>query len=427
MRTFATAVRQRSASRAPVPGQRYPVPSHNRTSTVQRAAVRQILHGSRLQPKQTVGPPEDAYEREADRVADAVMRMPAPDKPIQPLCSECEEKLGPIQRKCGCLGEDLVQRSGVRPIDTLAGAESKIAAVGGGEPLSKSARAFFESSLDHDLGGVRIHTNGQADAAATAVGARAYTLGNDIVFRKGEYNPDSTQGKSLLAHELVHVIQQGAARPSQAKAEEPSVRRRTDEGLLQRQKDEDGYETAPDPERVETPRRVPDLSREEALRRGREALEVLGYEELIRRAVAAGVLQPATGAEGQLQRLADSDHLQRQGFEAIFTRYAVAAGIASQVDSPAPGPADLVALGILAVGLVHALAASSTTTRRPCPPCPSPPAPEIDRVPPSRPHFPCPGDHWHYFVYNQNPITCQCFLRRMFGGCCSEGTPGAPC
>lgn len=62
---------------------------------------------------------------------------------------------------------------------------------------------------------------------------------------------------------------------------------------------------------------------------------------------------------------------------------------------------------------------------RPCPPCPTPPPPQIHRVPPSRPHFPCPGDHFHYFFYNQNPVTCQCYLQRKFGGCC--GTPGAPC
>ena len=108
----------------------------------------------------------------------------------------------------------------------------------------------------------------------------------------------------------------------------------------------------------------------------------------------------------------------------MFTRYAIAAGIASQVDSPAPGPGDVVALGILAFGLVAAGVA--VMSRPACPPCPANPVAEIDRVPPSAPHFPCPGDHWHYRVYNQNPATCQCFLSgRLFGGCC--GLPGAPC
>ncbi|WPB73038.1 RHS repeat-associated core domain-containing protein [Archangium violaceum] len=49
-------------------------------------------------------------------------------------------------------------------------------------------------------------------------------------------------------------------------------------------------------------------------------------------------------------------------------------------------------------------------TARVCPPCPSPPPPRVDKVPPSRPHFPCPGDHMHTFTYRQNPQTCQCFL-----------------
>lgn len=47
-----------------------------------------------------------------------------------------------------------------------------------------------------------------------------------------------------------------------------------------------------------------------------------------------------------------------------------------------------------------------------CPPCPPPPPPRIDRVPPSRPHWPCLGDHMHVFVMDQNPNTCQCFPRQ---------------
>jgi hypothetical protein len=46
-----------------------------------------------------------------------------------------------------------------------------------------------------------------------------------------------------------------------------------------------------------------------------------------------------------------------------------------------------------------------------CPACPPPPAPRIDRVPPSRQHWPCEGDHMHTFEYHQNPVTCQCFLK----------------
>jgi hypothetical protein len=48
-----------------------------------------------------------------------------------------------------------------------------------------------------------------------------------------------------------------------------------------------------------------------------------------------------------------------------------------------------------------------------CDPCPTPPPPQVHR---DHTHFPC-QDHWHYFVYNQNSETCECFLQRKFGGC----------
>lgn len=64
---------------------------------------------------------------------------------------------------------------------------------------------------------------------------------------------------------------------------------------------------------------------------------------------------------------------------------------------------------------------SCPTRAKECDPCPPPPPPRVDRVPPSRPHFPCAGDHWHYYVYNQNPTTCECFLRQEFGGCLDQG------
>jgi hypothetical protein len=61
--------------------------------------------------------------------------------------------------------------------------------------------------------------------------------------------------------------------------------------------------------------------------------------------------------------------------------------------------------------------------KKACPPCPAPPPPDVHRVPPSDPHYPCPGDHWHYFKYNQNPTTCKCYLQRLFGGCMPQGAP----
>jgi hypothetical protein len=68
----------------------------------------------------------------------------------------------------------------------------------------------MESRFGHDFSRVRVHSDTRADESARTVQARAYTVGTDIVFRAGEYSPDSTDGQQLLAHELTHVIQQGA-------------------------------------------------------------------------------------------------------------------------------------------------------------------------------------------------------------------------
>ena len=79
-----------------------------------------------------------------------------------------------------------------------------------GSPLDSSTRGFMESSLDHDFSNVRIHRDPRAAESARSVNALAYTVGNDIVFESGQYSPASTEGRKLIAHELIHVIQQSA-------------------------------------------------------------------------------------------------------------------------------------------------------------------------------------------------------------------------
>jgi hypothetical protein len=79
---------------------------------------------------------------------------------------------------------------------------------GGGQPLDQNARAYFEPRFGIDFSNVRIHTNNEASETARSINARAYTVGNNIVFKNGNYVPESEAGKKLLAHELAHVIQQ---------------------------------------------------------------------------------------------------------------------------------------------------------------------------------------------------------------------------
>jgi len=84
---------------------------------------------------------------------------------------------------------------------------------GSGQSLPKAHVQFFKSRMNHDFSGVRIHTGEEAEHSASALHAHAYTWNNNIVFNKNKYQPETHQGKKLLAHELTHIIQQTQADP----------------------------------------------------------------------------------------------------------------------------------------------------------------------------------------------------------------------
>jgi hypothetical protein len=80
----------------------------------------------------------------------------------------------------------------------------------GGQPLTPDVRTEMESRLGHDFGDVRVHTDSAAHDSAKSVNAHAYTVGSDVVFQRDTYDPSSSAGKTMLAHELTHVVQQRA-------------------------------------------------------------------------------------------------------------------------------------------------------------------------------------------------------------------------
>ena len=80
-----------------------------------------------------------------------------------------------------------------------------------GQPLAEDVRAFYEPRFRHDFSRVRVHADGRAADSARAVGALAYTVGQDVVFGADRYDPASRAGRRLLAHELTHVVQQRQA------------------------------------------------------------------------------------------------------------------------------------------------------------------------------------------------------------------------
>jgi hypothetical protein len=200
------------------------------------------LGASLLQPKLEVSQPDDPYEREADEVADRVMRMPGPaaaPPPVSPLVRNAtaageEETVsaklaGPLQRDP--LGpeeeedEPVAQRkatAGTGPA-APAGLAATLASQPGGTALPSAARAFFEPRFQRDLGHVRIHDGASAAAMARGINARAFTTGRDIYFGAGQYDSASSAGRRLLAHELTHVFQQGDEPKLRRKALEPDL------------------------------------------------------------------------------------------------------------------------------------------------------------------------------------------------------------
>jgi hypothetical protein len=159
-----------------------------------------------IQHKLTINQPGDIYEKEADAISDRVVQMNAPNAPpistvvIQRKCTACEEEEKHIQGKTNS-----------RPPVTVGSSLVDQALQSGGEALDDSTRSFMEEQLNYDFSQVRIHNDSTAHQSSNDINARAYTHGQDIVFAAGQYRPNTSAGKQLLAHELVHVIQQNGS------------------------------------------------------------------------------------------------------------------------------------------------------------------------------------------------------------------------
>ena len=134
---------------------------------------------ARVQTKLVIGDPDDVYEREADRIAEQIMRLPA-----------------------GIPRRDTSNRGSITPlVHKVLGSPD--------QSLNTETRTVMEPYFGFDLGHVRVHTDAKAAESAKNVRALAYTVGRDVVFGKGQYRPETPAGRKLLSHELSHVAQQG--------------------------------------------------------------------------------------------------------------------------------------------------------------------------------------------------------------------------
>jgi hypothetical protein len=165
-------------------------PPDRRTRDEARPSFNAPLQQGVLQPKLNIGVVDDTLEHEADRVAEQIIRA---GSPIAASRGILENVTGSAKGRAGGAEAPNIVHEVLRS---------------SGQPLDAPTRAFFEPRFGVDFSTVRVHADAQAAASARAVGARAYTVGSNLVFGSGHFTPHTTAGQRLLAHELTHVVQQ---------------------------------------------------------------------------------------------------------------------------------------------------------------------------------------------------------------------------
>jgi hypothetical protein len=169
---------------------------------------------SSVQTKLTVNKPGDKFEKEADLMSEKVMRMPAPapDEKIQKKEGEEIQKQSLPKDKVQNKEEEKLQR---KEAGTPSVSDSTHSSINnkttGGQPLSTDVRGFMEPRFNADFSNVRIHNDPESAGLSNQLSARAFTYQNHIFFSRDQYQPGTSEGKQLLAHELTHTIQQGHA------------------------------------------------------------------------------------------------------------------------------------------------------------------------------------------------------------------------
>lgn len=191
------------------------------------------------QPKLTMSAPGDRFEREADRVTKQVVRLPEPAAGMandaallphapgrQPIlrreCTGCEdelsERVGAAPTVVGFPGispfREPVNRINTKlPPPPSLGRNIALARRTGGQPMPPALKDSMGPRFGANFSTVRVHHDPKADALSRSLNAKAFTVGNDVFFRRGEFQPNTSSGQRLIAHELTHVVQQGAALP----------------------------------------------------------------------------------------------------------------------------------------------------------------------------------------------------------------------
>jgi len=155
----------------------------------------------------------------------------------------------------------IAQRNGSGPTELDEETAGRIdRARSGGQALDGAVQEEMGQAMGYDFAGVRAHTSPEADDLSRELGAKAFTTGQDVFFREGTYDPASTAGRELIAHELTHVVQQGTG---------------------QRQEDEELVQAQEDPEEEELVQAQPEEEEEPVQMQEEQEEEELEEEELV--------------------------------------------------------------------------------------------------------------------------------------------------
>ncbi|MHA7879048.1 MAG: eCIS core domain-containing protein [Saccharospirillum sp.] len=170
-----------------------------------------------------IGADNSVYEQEADRVAAAVMQSEAHQSHTDPVATADPLAMDEgIQRQCADCDEEIQLKAEPELNSGEPGAAEPVPAglwarikglFSRGRPLRQSDQQAFARHLGHDFTNTRLHTDAESAAITSALGATAFTYRHHVFFAQGAYAPDQASGRFLLAHELTHVVQQGAAPP----------------------------------------------------------------------------------------------------------------------------------------------------------------------------------------------------------------------
>lgn len=162
-----------------------------------------------------VSQPDDPAESEADQIADRIMRMSVDEVLSDSNLPHSVARLyrtSDVEEEGAAFSDNIQCQVAVTPTTPTVSSDGTPPLIqnvmnSGGQPLDRQTRSFFEPRFGCDLSSVRIHADGTAGESARTISARAYALDNHIVFGDGEYRPETSAGKLLLAHELAHIVQ----------------------------------------------------------------------------------------------------------------------------------------------------------------------------------------------------------------------------